>query len=161
MWHDSSVSFSQPWHDALTWVMTPSRCDMNPPHVTWLTNKCEVLICISSFEPWRDFFNMSFIYVTWRIHMWHASLTGDKTYGVATISRLIKIIGLFCRIKLYVTFAKEPYKRDYILQKRPTWLIDLRQDGVLLWHDLFTCDMPHWPETRRMGWLRLVGPFKL
>ena len=31
-------------------------------------------------------------------------------YGVATISRLLKI---------YVSFAKEPYKRDYILQKRP------------------------------------------
>jgi len=30
-------------------------------------------------------------------------------YGVATISRLLKIIGLFC---------KNPYKRDYILQKR-------------------------------------------
>jgi len=31
-------------------------------------------------------------------------------YGVATISRLLK---------LHVSFAKEPYKRDYILQKRP------------------------------------------
>jgi len=31
-------------------------------------------------------------------------------YGVATISRLLKIGGLFC---------KEPYKRDFILQKRP------------------------------------------
>ena len=35
-------------------------------------------------------------------------------YGVATISRLLKIIS-----KLYVSFAKELYKRDYILQKRP------------------------------------------
>ena len=31
-------------------------------------------------------------------------------YGVATISRLLKMIGLF---------GKEPYKRDDILQKRP------------------------------------------
>jgi len=31
-------------------------------------------------------------------------------YGVATISRLLKIIGLFC---------KRAYKRDDILQKRP------------------------------------------
>ena len=31
-------------------------------------------------------------------------------YGVATISS---------SLKLYVSFAKEPYKRDYILQKRP------------------------------------------
>ena len=34
--------------------------------------------------------------------------------GVATISQLHKIIGLFCK-----TFAKDPYKRDCILQKRP------------------------------------------
>jgi len=32
-------------------------------------------------------------------------------YGVATISRLLAIIGLFCE--------KEPYKRNDILQKRP------------------------------------------
>ena len=33
-----------------------------------------------------------------------------RTYGVAWISRLLKTIGLL---------AKEPHKRDYILQKRP------------------------------------------
>ena len=37
------------------------------------------------------------------VHVFH-------TYGVATISRLRKMI---------VSFAKEPYKRDDILQKRP------------------------------------------
>ena len=37
-------------------------------------------------------------------------------YGVATISRLLKI---------KVFFAKEPYKRDYILQKRPIILRSL------------------------------------
>jgi len=37
-------------------------------------------------------------------------------YGVATISRLLKMI---------VSFAKEPYKRDYILQKRPKILRSL------------------------------------
>jgi hypothetical protein len=36
---------------------------------------------------------------------------------VATISRLLKIIGLFC--------AKEPYKRDNFLQKRPIFLRSL------------------------------------
>jgi len=28
-------------------------------------------------------------------------------------------IRLFCSFKLYVSFAKEPYRRDFILQKRP------------------------------------------
>jgi len=36
-------------------------------------------------------------------------LFGNGLYGVATISRLLK---------LHVSFAKEPYKRDYILQMR-------------------------------------------
>jgi len=42
-----------------------------------------------------------------------------------TISRLLEITGhmgwlpLVDSLKLFVSFAKEPYKRDYILQKRP------------------------------------------
>ena len=38
------------------------------------------------------------------------SCSSSAKYGVATISRLLKIT---------VSFAKEPYKRDDILQKRP------------------------------------------
>jgi len=36
-------------------------------------------------------------------------------------------------LKLYVSFVKEPYKRDYILQKRPimVWHVWMRQ---LVWH---------------------------
>ena len=41
----------------------------------------------------------------------------SSRYGLATIRRLLKIIGLFC---------KEPYKRDYILQKRPMLLRSLK-----------------------------------
>ena len=36
---------------------------------------------------------------------------GVSLYGVASVSRIEK--------KLQVSFAKEPYKRDVILQKRP------------------------------------------
>ena len=39
------------------------------------------------------------------------------SYGVATISRLLK---------LKVSFVKEPYKTDYILQKRPMILRSVR-----------------------------------
>jgi len=42
--------------------------------------------------------------------------THAYTYGVFTISRLLKIIGLFC---------KRPYKIEYILQQRPTILWSL------------------------------------
>jgi len=41
-------------------------------------------------------------------------------------------------------FCKEPYKRDYILQKRPIILIVATPHAVLY-----------------VGWLRLVGSFKL
>jgi len=58
-------------------------------------------------------------------HVWHDSfictthlyVRHDSYYGVATISRLLKTIGLFCK--------KEPFKRDYIPQTRPTILRSL------------------------------------
>jgi len=56
-------------------------------------------------------------------------------------------------IKLQVSFAKEPYKRDDILQKRPIIL------SILL-----TVATPYSGITRpvtNMGWLRLVGSIKL
>jgi len=42
-------------------------------------------------------------------------------YGVALASRIDTIICLFCKRDLYKRLysAKETYKRDYILQKRP------------------------------------------
>ena len=45
----------------------------------------------------------TFICCPWLLYIAHS-------HGVATISRLLEIIGLFC---------KQPYQRDYILQKRP------------------------------------------
>ena len=58
-------------------------------------------------------------------------------------------------LKLQVSFAKEPYKRGYILQKRP----------VLL-RSLLIVATPHPPSTHEkpnihMGWLRLVGSLKI
>ena len=41
-------------------------------------------------------------------HVFLDSVSTCRRYGVATISRFLKI---------YVSFAKEPYKRDDILQK--------------------------------------------
>jgi len=95
---------------------------------TWRIHKCDMTIhiCSMTHGAWHDSYasdwlyneprhawHDSFIRVTWPIYMrkmsylwsWHYltySYTWD-TYGVATISRLLKIVGLFC---------KEPYKRD-------------------------------------------------
>jgi len=66
-----------------------------------------------------------------RSHEEHSSATGPEySYGVATISRLLKIIGLFC---------KEPYKRDYILQKRPIILKSLLVVATLYLYKVRTC----------------------
>ena len=71
----------------------------------------------------------------------------SKEYEVAASSRLLKIVGLF---------AKELYKRDDILYKRP-----------IIWSSLLIVVIPYarTASTKHivmhMGWLRLVGSFKL
>jgi len=69
-------------------------------------------------------------------------------------------------IKLYVSFAKEPYKRDDILQKRPVILSILLtvaapyDAGVIVCHLVaYLCHSHH--HRRHMGWLQLVGSIKL
>ena len=60
--------------------------------------------------------------------------------GVATISRLLKMTGLFCRISslLSLLFAQEPYERDCILQKRR-----------MIWRSLLIVATPcHDPQSR-------------
>jgi len=44
------------------------------------------------------------------LYIYTTPYANGRCYGIATISRLLKMIRLFC---------KTPYKREYILQKRP------------------------------------------
>jgi len=56
-----------------------------------------------------------------------------KWYGVATISRLLKIMGLFCRISslLYGSFAKETYDfKEPTNRSRPIQCIDKGKTSV-------------------------------
>jgi len=78
---------------------------------------------------------MTHSYVTWRIHTWRDLSAETETWSMGWLW----IVGL---IKLYVSFAKESYKRDNILQKRPVFLSTET-------------------ETWSMGWLRLVGSIQL
>jgi len=48
--------------------------------------------------------------------------TKDKALVVCFVVGWLRLVG---SLKLWVSFAKEPYKRDYILQKRPTILRSL------------------------------------
>ena len=85
--------------------------------------------CTHSFS-WRYLF----VRVPSRIHTCDATCA----YGVATMSRLLTMIGLFC---------KRPYKRDYILQKKP---IILRSLLIVA-----TPYQPHHTVTR-VTWLVLI-----
>jgi len=104
-------------------------------------------------------------YMTWLIHMWHDSYTWDMThtYGAWLIhmwhdsyiwhimnERLCKKnlpIMVWLRfvgsLKLDVSFAKKPYKRDDILQKRPLILRSLLIVATPYWN------LSHVDESRR------------
>jgi len=124
MWHDSFIyvtwlihicdmTYSYMWHASfiyVTWLI--HICDMTHLYmwhdsfiyVTWLIHTYDM----THSYMWHD----SFIYVTWlsygwSIHMCAMILDGilihmcamklSLEYGVATICRLLKIIGLFCK----------------------------------------------------------------
>jgi len=118
--------------------------------VTWLINEEHDLFIT----------NMTPSCVSWLTHMWNVL---RSNLGHGCLMRLsmqtttwwrwrcyrcfvmgwLWLVGSF---KLQVSFAKEPCKRDYILQKRR-----------IIWRSLLIVATPF----HVMGWLRLVGSFKL
>ena len=124
------------WHVSLIWMGRHiSICDMTHSYV------------------WHD----SFICVTWLIHIWHMChkhtngpswvCCGKRrrlySYGVARISRLLKIIGLFCRISslLYGTFAKETNNvKEPTNHSHPICVFDTFP--CVIWR-IHMCDMTH------------------
>jgi len=81
-------------------------------------------------------------------------------------------------LKLFVSFAKEPYKRDYNLQKKPIILpytyisIHMHQQNVYIYIPIYIPYPCMRASTKLlasgmsakflyMGWLRLVGSLKL
>ena len=70
--------------------------------------RCDDICCFVVLLATISSFAMAHAYV------WHDSLIGTIGW--------LQLVG---SLKLYVSFAKEPYKRDYILQKRPAILRSL------------------------------------
>ena len=91
-------------------------------------------------------------------HAWHECKVGINKYTHSGMG-LLRLVG---SLKLYVSFAKETYKREYILQKSTTTLRRLLIVATpydyksFAWHNSFTyvtclihvcvhvCDMSHW-----------------
>jgi len=56
----------------------------------------------------------------------------EKWYAVASVSRIDKMIGLFC---------KKPYKRDYVLQETYNLVDPTNRSHSICFNSM--CDMPH------------------
>ena len=83
----------------------------------------------------------------------HNSLCVVSIYGVATISRLLKTIGLFCRIEsvLQGSFAKQTYHfKEPTNRSHP--IAHTARTSILL---------PDYTDMCAMGWLHVVASFKL
>jgi len=124
----------------------------------WHIYVCDIYKCVTYIRVWH-------IYVCdmARRFVRHASFICDM--------RWLRLVG---SQKLQVSFSKEPYKRDHILQKRHIFLNsllltaiqyecarDLRNSEVCVWYIECVCDMARWDvwqvSFERVTWLICVA----
>jgi len=122
LWHfmQAICQHSKVWHDSFICV-------------TWLIHMYDMTYSY----VWHD----SFICVTWLIYMcymthpymWNDSIIHMKLYAWKSTMGWLRWVG---SLKLQVSFAKEPYKTDDILQKRPIILRSLLTVATPYWRSV-------------------------
>jgi len=160
VWHglfiymcDVTNSYAYVWHDpfmytGLTWLIhihvwhDPFVCI----HVTWLIHVpvCDMTHPYACTRVWHDSSIYMYTCVTWLIHIrvhvcgmthpytctWHKQfICIYATWFIHT--QVCDINHSHVTHKPFVCHTKEPYNRDYILQKRPIILS--------VWHKPFAC----------------------
>jgi len=174
-----TIPFSYVWHDSFTRVTWQYL--FHAYTCQYLLHMCDMILS----HVWHGTPGHHWWGILWVCRFIHRCDT-TPSYGVDTMSRLFKMIGLFCKRALQKRrySAKEPYNC-----KEPTnrshricaiWLIHTcAMTHSYVWHDSLicvtwlipTCNMPRsyvWYDsficvTRlpSMGWVRIVGSFKL
>jgi len=114
-------------------------CDMTHSHETWLIHTQQPAVTATWHVITRDtthghthMCTMTHSHVTWLIHTRQPAVTAMGW---------LRLVG---SLKLQVSFAKEPYKRDYILQKRPIVLRSLLIVATPYVARHHTRHTPHW-----------------
>jgi len=179
-------------------------CRRTPKYFVFKKRMCKqvcVCVCVCVRGSWsvgrrrkneRFFFSNMNVSVSMRVFMrgsWsvghrsHAIMldgSNGKTYGVATISRLLKITGLFCRIQtlLQGSFAKEtdnfkePTNRSHPISstgwRRPIGCLKLQvifcqtaTNCRAFWRKKTNKDKASYGSSPLCSWIRLVGSLKL
>jgi len=131
------------WHDSfirVTWLIHTR--DMTHSYawrdsfirVTWLIQMCDMTHSYVWHEP--------FLPVTCLIHICDITYWCLRHESLMCVTRISDIwwLRLVGSLKLQVSFAKEPYKKDATLQKRPIILRSLLIVATpYVWHDPLKC----------------------
>jgi len=133
--NEETIHSSAAWHDSFIGCVTWHILTCN------VTHSC---VCIYTSIPGKRK-DDSFETKTWFVQLLRHTGHGERLHPSTVLGS----------IQLQVSFVKEPYKRDYILQKKPIHLLcdmtdssavwqetrrsAVRHNSFYVWHDSFTC----------------------